>query len=106
MRSTKLEIKDQVNCRFHNLDPATRRELREKFKYFQSYAPHTPQFKAGWWDGYEHLIDLGGRTFLGLLDEIIPWLDEKGWDIELDDSRPTSSFNFPVIDNQIFADTF
>ena len=33
-RSTRLEIRDEVNIKFHDLDVATRRKLSDTCKYF------------------------------------------------------------------------
>lgn len=100
---TRLEIIDQVNCRFHNLDPGTRRKLRSYLKFFIPWAPHSPKYKAGWWDGYEYLIDQGSRTYINLLDEILQPLIDLGWHVELDDKRPAFNFDFPTVDKNIFS---
>ena len=33
-RTTRLEIRDEVNIKFHDLDVATRRKLSDTCKYF------------------------------------------------------------------------
>ena len=37
-RQTRLEIRDEVNIKFHDLDVATRRKLSDTCKYFLPYA--------------------------------------------------------------------
>lgn len=98
-----IELTDHVNCRLLNLDPKIKRELREKLKYFMQWARHLPVFKAGYWDGYEYLIDMGGRTYVALLDVIVPMLVESGYEIEIDDRRSTKVFKFPQVDSNMFS---
>lgn len=105
MKDIILEIKDQVNCRLIGLDPATRRKVRNNNRYFQQYARHTAQFKAGYWDGYEYMIDMGGRTYLSQLETILPDVVAAGYNIEIDDKRESKTFTFPEITDDIFSDT-
>lgn len=104
MKKTTLTIYDQVNVQFSNLDPVIRREIKQNLRYFISYAPHTPHYKLGRWDGYEYLFSIGAKTYIYLLDRILPILVENNWEIELDDKRPSHSFSFPAIDENIFSD--
>lgn len=105
MKKTTLTIYDQVNVQFSNLDPIIRRAIKQELKYFISYAPHTPHYKLGRWDGYEYLFTIGGRTYIYMLERILPILIENNWEIELDDKRPGNHFSFPTIDKYIFSDT-
>lgn len=104
MNQTTLEVRDFVNCRFTNLDPKTRRELRNKLRFFIPYAPHTPMYKAGYWDGFEYMFDQGGRTYINLADRIVPYLVERGWNIVIDDKRENYSFEFPDVNENLFGD--
>jgi superfamily II DNA or RNA helicase len=46
-----------------------------------------------------------GSTYINLLPEIIPFLDNEGYDIEIDDSRTYSTrFEFPVATEDMFSD--
>lgn len=103
MNKITLELTDQVNCRLIGLDPKIKRKLRDKLKYFMEWARHIPTFKAGYWDGYEYLMDVGGRTYVALLDVVIPILIEEGYEIELDDKRTFHNFKFPEVDANMFA---
>ena len=51
MPECTIEIRDEVNCKIHNLDLTTRRECEKKLKYFMPHAYHTPAYKLGRWDG-------------------------------------------------------
>jgi superfamily II DNA or RNA helicase len=93
-----LEIQDEVNVRFKGLDISTRRKLSDKVKFFRDYAYHTPSFKLGRWDGFAHFCDVGGRTYLGLLDQLLPIVAECGYSIEIEDHRKAWHFNFETIE--------
>ena len=101
--SVKLEIQDFVNCRFHNLEPSLKRQLRKELRYFVPYAPHTPMYRAGYWDGYEHFFDQGGRTYNGLLEKVIPFLVDRNIEIELEDKRESFDFEFSEVTSDFFS---
>ncbi len=103
MKSVILEIKDQVNCRLVGLDPAIKRIIRDKNGYFQQWARHTQHFRAGYWNGIEYLIDVGGRTFINQLDNILPILIDAGYHIDIKDNRPAFSHTFPEVSKDMFS---
>jgi len=87
MKSCIINIKDEVNIRLEGLDPATRRKCSNKLKYFLPHAYHMPAYKLGRWDGTVRFCDVGGRTFLNLLDDILPIIMEEGYDVQINDTR-------------------
>ena len=91
---TKLIIKDEVNVRFENLDVITRRKISDKLKYFLPYAYHLPSYKLGRWDGHIRFCDIGGRTYLNLLDRILPIIEDQDYEIDIEDQRQKHEFNF------------
>ena len=48
-------------------------------------------YKLGW-DGYVRFCDIGGRSYLNLLDQLIPVVAELGYEVVLDDKREKWSF--------------
>ena len=98
MSSCKLVIKDQVNVKFENLDLKWRQRLHQKFKYQVPYAFHLPAVKLGRWDGKIAFFGLGGTTYLYLVDQILPILEDGGVYVELDDQRPKQDLEFTAID--------
>ena len=92
-RSTRLEIRDEVNTPCHDLDVATRRKLSDTCKYF--LITHMPAYKLGW-DGYVRYCDIGGRSYLNLLD--LPVVAELGYEVEVDDKRQSWSFAFDKVE--------
>lgn len=104
MRTTKLVIRDQVNCKFEGLDPTVRRQIVEKLKFFVPYARHMPAFKLGRWDGKVGFATVGGGTYVNLIDRVLPLVMAEGWDVELDDQRPHYNFVFPKVSEDMFAE--
>lgn len=104
MTTAIIEIKDEVNCKIHNLDLSTRQKLSKLFKYEVPYARHLPAVRLGRWDGKVAFFQLGGTTYLNLLEDILPILEKEGYDIEIKDTRTYSSvFEFPEIEKDTFA---
>lgn len=90
-----LEIKDQVNIKFHNLDVATRRELRDECKYFQPNARFMASFKLGKWDGTRSYCTIAGSSYIELLERLLPIVLEK-YQIEVVDHRTKKPADFSI----------
>jgi superfamily II DNA or RNA helicase len=98
-----LQVVDEVNVRFHGLDVATRRQLVNKLKFFNPKAIHVPAYKLGRWDGNIQYCDIGGRTYLHLLDRILPIVESAGYVIHLDDKRNIWEFEFEEVAETSYA---
>ena len=103
MSSCKLVIKDQVNVKFENLDLKWRQRLHQKFKYQVPYAFHLPSVKLGRWDGKIAFFGLGGTTYLYLVDQILPILEDGGVYVDLDDRRPKSELEFTRVNKDYLS---
>lgn len=103
MPKTTLKIIDQVNVKFENLDPHTRRKMVESVKFFIQTARHTPAYKLGRWDGTVSFANVSGATYLNLLDTILPIITDAGYDIDIDDQRTPYNFNFPLVTEDFLA---
>jgi superfamily II DNA or RNA helicase len=97
MAKVTLEIKDEVNIRFVGLDTATRRKLIDEVKYFLPHAYYTPAYKLGRWDGMLRFCDVGGRSYLNLLDRLLPIVIKQGYEVEVDDQRNSWDFDFEPV---------
>jgi superfamily II DNA or RNA helicase len=93
MKEARLLIRDEVNVKIEGLELEARRYLSNKFKYEDPRARYLPSVRLGRWDGKVAYFQLGGSTYVNLLQEIIPYLDEQGYRIEVDDQR-TYSVNY------------
>ncbi|OUV99856.1 MAG: hypothetical protein CBD16_07440 [Betaproteobacteria bacterium TMED156] len=97
----KLVIRDEVNVKFEGLDVITRRKISDKLKFFLPYAYHLPAYKLGRWDGNIRFCDIGGRTYLNLLDRILPIIEEQDYEIDIEDNRGVHDFKFEKIDESL-----
>lgn len=105
MKKCKIIIRDEVNCKLEGLELSERKALSKKFEYEVPGARYLPSVRLGRWNGKVSYFQLGGSTFINLLSEIIPYLDELGYDIELEDSREyQTKFNFNSITEDSFID--
>jgi superfamily II DNA or RNA helicase len=103
MKTCKIVIKDEVNCKIENLDLSDRKTLLRMFEYELPGARYLPSVRLGRWNGKVSYFSLGGSTYINLLSEILPLLDQAGYDIELEDKRTYSTtFNF----SQVSAGSF
>lgn len=74
------------------------------FKYEIPGARYLPSVRLGRWDGKIAYFQLGGSTYTNLLAEILPYLDERGYNIELEDLRDyRTQFSFAQVTEQTFA---
>ena len=101
----KLIIKDEVNLKIEGLDLADRTALVKKFKFEVPGARYQPAVRLGRWDGKVAFFQLGGSTYINLLPEILVYLESKGYDIEVEDTRDyRTNFTFDQVTEDTFAD--
>ena len=103
MSSCKLVIKDEVNVKFQDLSLEHRKKLHTKFKFEIPYARHLPAVKLGRWDGKVSFFGLGGTTYLALVDQILPILEDAGVYVDLKDERHQHNFEFQLIDQNFLS---
>jgi hypothetical protein len=104
MKQVKLEIKDEVNCKLIGLELTDRKTLMRMFEYEMPGARYLPSVRLGRWNGKISYFSLGGSTYINLLSEILPLLDQAGYDIELVDNRDyNTSFTFDPVTETTFA---
>ena len=100
----KLIIKDEVNVKIEGLELGTRTALVRKFKFDVPGARYQPAVRLGRWDGKVPFFNLGGTTYINLLPEILPYLDEQGYDIEVEDLRDyRTKFDFTEVNEQSYS---
>ena len=104
MKKCIITIKDEVNIKLDGLDLEARRKLVNTFKYDVPYARYLPAVRLGRWDGKVSYFQMGGSTYVNLLPEIIPILENFNYDIELDDQRDyATTFNFEQVTENSFS---
>jgi superfamily II DNA or RNA helicase len=73
------------------------------FEYEIPGARYLPAVRLGRWNGKVSYFSLAGSTYINLLPEILPYLDNAGYDIELDDLRDyTTTFTFDKVSEDTF----
>jgi len=103
MPECTLEISDEVNVRIRGLDVDTRRQLVNKYKFEIPGARYLPAVRLGRWDGKISYFQLSGSTYINLLPEILPWLEQHGYEVGLDDTRDyQTQFEFTEINEDYF----
>ena len=104
MPHCNIIIKDEVNVKLDGLDLVTRRKLTNKFKYEIPGARFMPAVKLGRWDGTVSFFTQGGLTYVNLLDEIVPILEESNYTFDLDDRRESWDLTFEPVTTETFSD--
>lgn len=104
MTVCKLKIENEICIKFEGLDITTRRKMVKALQFMIPYARHTPAFKLGRWDGKVSYCDIGGRTYLNLLDRVLPIIQSAGYEIEIEDLRKeTPKFSFDLINEDSYS---
>lgn len=104
MKSCKIVIQDEVNCKLVNLDLDARKELVKKFKYEDPTARYRPAYKLGRWDGSVSFFGIGGTTYLSMLPQVLEYLESRNYYIELEDHRETTELSFEKIKEDFWGD--
>ena len=63
-----------------------------------------PAVKLGRWDGTVSFFTQGGLTYVNLLNEIIPILEESNYTFDLDDRREQWDLKFEPVTTETFSD--
>ena len=93
-----LQIKDEVNVQFRDLDPKTRRKLNQAVEYFLPHAYYMPAYKLGRWNGKVSFCDVAGRTYFQLLEKLLPIVVAEGYEIAIEDHRHGWEFDFEHVE--------
>jgi superfamily II DNA or RNA helicase len=105
MRTATIVIRDEVNIKIEGLELDARKKLVNTFKYEIPGARYQPAVRLGRWDGKVAYFQLGGSSYINLLPEIIPILEDFNYDIQLDDQRDYSTtFEFTPVTEETFSD--
>lgn len=101
-KKATIRVKDEVFCHISGILPQDQEFLENKFaEYVEGYR-YMPQFRLGRWDGKIKFFDAQGKIYFRLLDDLVPYLDGWGYEIDLVDERKPVD----VIQTRITADWF
>jgi len=101
-KKCKIVLLDEVNCIFVGLHPD------HAVYFYEVYGIHTdnyffnPKFQLGTWDGKIRFFHKNGKTFIHLLNEIIPKVSRLGYKIEIDDHRKAPAITVKPITKDFF----
>lgn len=99
----EIIIIDECNIKIEGLDLPTRRKCVNAVKYFLPHARYSPAYKLRRWDGCMSFCSLGGKTYLNILDKILPVLADEGYEFEINDCRETRTFDLKAIDENYLS---
>jgi hypothetical protein len=94
-----LTVTDEVWCTVSGLQSTHLEVLWNAFALHVDGYFFMPAYKLGRWDGKIRFFEKTGKTYIRLIDKIVPYLDSWGYDIEIVDNR--KYFEAPSIDAQI-----
>ena len=103
MSHCNIIVEDEVNIKLEGLDLTTRRDCVKALKYFLPHARYSAAFKLGRWDGTTSFCSVGGRTYLNLLDKVLPIIEAAGVEITIEDKRTPYSFTFDNVDENYLS---
>jgi superfamily II DNA or RNA helicase len=86
-----IKILDEVNCVFVGLHPDHVGYFYETYGFHAPNYFFNPKFKLGSWDGKIRFFHKTGKTYVYLLDEIIPRVIDLGYKIKIIDNRQEQS---------------
>lgn len=102
-RQAKIRILDEVSVVVSGLDETHHNFLYKKFAVPAPNFFFHPKYKLGQWDGkIRHYKDTG-RTYLYLVDEILPQIVKFGYSVNIVDERNTEFVKPELITADIFA---
>jgi superfamily II DNA or RNA helicase len=105
MRQAKIIIKDEVNCKIEGLELDCRKALMRKFEHEIPGARYLPAVRLGRWNGKVSYCSIAGSTYINLIPDIVPILEEYDYDIELVDLREyQTSYSFAEVAADSFSD--
>lgn len=99
----KLRILDEVSCIFVGLHGDHITKLYEQFGVHAPGYFFQPLFKLGRWDGKIRYFQNTGKTYIYLLDKILPKVKQWGYDITIEDLREGDIVFPDLIDNKLFS---
>jgi superfamily II DNA or RNA helicase len=101
-RNCTIKILDEVNCVFVGLHPDHIGYLCEEYSKFAPNYFFNPKFKLGSWDGRISYFHKTGKTYVNLLETLIPTIIGLKYAVNIEDKRTS----VPIFPEPINADFF
>jgi hypothetical protein len=103
MKKCTIVVEDEINVSFDGLEASTRKKIVSELEFFLPHAKYTAAYKLGRWNGKVSYATMGGKTFINLVDRILPIIEADGYTIDLVDRRPPFNLILGSIDPQTFS---
>lgn len=104
IKKVTLRILDQVNCVFTGISPDHTSYFFEEYAAFVPNHFFNPKFKLGSWDGKIRYFHKTGKTYVNLLDDILPRIFRLGYSVTMIDERENYHLvTPPLIDKNFFS---
>lgn len=103
VKQCKIRILDEAICVIVGLDNDHAEQLYNRFAIKAPGYFFNPLYKLGRWDGKIRFFQLSGRTYVYLLDDILPLLKKFGYSCKLEDLRTCETVSPDPIDVDIFS---
>lgn len=98
-----ITIRDEVYCHITGLAPSENEFLWNKFGIHTEGYFWAPAYKLGRWDGKIRFFEKTGKTYIRLLDQILPFIEKWGYEFALQDERKLDGLeNIALIDENVF----
>ncbi|NDB64537.1 MAG: DEAD/DEAH box helicase [Euryarchaeota archaeon] len=105
MKQALLHVLDEVNVKIEGLDLDVRKKLSDTFKFEVPGARYMPAVRLGRWDGKVGFFQLGGSTYINLLADILPILEQYNYDVDLEDYRDYQrSYDLEPVNEDSYSD--
>jgi len=102
----KIRILDEVTMIVVGLHGSHILELYNHFGVYSANYFFNPKFKLGQWDGKIRYFHKDGKTYLYLLEDILPRLIKYGYKVEVEDLRQTNVVVPELVKEDIFSEYF
>lgn len=97
-----ITVRDEVYCHVAGLEPQDQEFLENKFAVPVEGAFFMPAYKLGRWDGKIRFFEKTGKIYFRLLDELVPYLEGWGYEIDLQDLRKPVHLVTTRVDSEWF----
>lgn len=102
-RTCTIKILDEVNCVFVGLHPDHVGYFYEEYAVFAPNYFFNPKYKLGSWDGKIRYFHKTGKTYVNLLEEVIPQVIGLGYKVKISDARQSASIVPAHVDKDFFG---
>lgn len=82
-----ITVRDEVFCYITGLQPSDNEFLWKELGVHVDGYFFMPAYKLGRWDGRIRFFEKTGKTYLRLLNKILPFIEKWGYEVELTDQR-------------------